>query len=139
MTALQLANSLIDGNHSLALFKEGKIEVFDGKGVADLHRLYTQRPEALKGAIVADKIIGKGAAAIMIAGEVREVYAGVVSLGAIGLFEQTGTPFGYGTKVDHIINRRGDGWCPVERLCSDAATAADCLPLITRFINKQKQ
>lgn len=139
MTALQLANSIGDGNHSLALFNGGVTEVFDGKGVADLYRLYTNRPEALQDAIVADKVVGKGAAALMIAGGVREVFARVISLGAIELFEQTGISLNYDKKVDHIINRSGEGWCPVERLCANATTAADCIPLITGFINQQKQ
>lgn len=139
MTSLQLANTLKDGNHSLVLFKDGKIEIFDGKGVADLHKLYTTRPEALNGAVAADKVIGKGAAAIMIAGGVREVFAEVISFGAIKLFGQTDITLFYDKAVDHIINRKGDGWCPVERLCADAATAAECLPIITRFINQQKQ
>lgn len=138
MTALQLASSIGDGNHSLAVFNSGVTEVFDGKGIADLYRLYTNRPEALQGAIVADKVVGKGAAALMIAGGVKEVFARVISHGAIELFEQSDITLNYDKKVDRIINRRGDGWCPVERLCADAATAADCLPLIIRFINKQK-
>ena len=40
--------------------------------------------------------------------------------------------------VPHIINRAGDGICPVERLCAGARTAAECLPLIEGFLTAGK-
>lgn len=37
-----------------------------------------------------------------------------------------------------IINRAGTGICPVEKLCENCTTAADCLPLINDFVNKTR-
>ena len=47
-------------------------------------------------------------------------------------------PVSYTVAVPHIINRAGDGICPVERLCAGARTAAECLPLIEGFLTASK-
>lgn len=110
------------------------MHTFDGRGVADLYRLWNEQPAVLRGASVADKVVGKGAAALMIAGSVREVYAEVVSEAACELFGQSAVQLTYGLRVPHIINRAGTGRCPLETLCEPCATVAECLPVIERFV-----
>ena len=73
-----LIKLLHEGNHSLVV-SNGEVRTFDGRGVADLYRLLRQEPELLRGASVADKVIGKAAAALMIRGQVKEVHGDVVS------------------------------------------------------------
>ena len=76
----QLVQQLRTGRHTLVVVADGgSVRTFDGRGVADLYRLWSEQPAVLRGASVADKVVGKGAAALMIAGSVREVYAEVVS------------------------------------------------------------
>ena len=50
------------------------IRTFTQRGVADLYDLLTQEPDFLKGASIADKVVGKGAAALMILGGIRELH-----------------------------------------------------------------
>ena len=57
---------------------------FNERGVKDLYRLLTEEPELLRGAFVADKVVGKGAAALMILGSVEEVYTDVCQHGCAG-------------------------------------------------------
>lgn len=54
------------------------------------------------------------------------------------LLNGAGIPVSYTVAVPHIINRVGDGICPVERLCAGARTAAECLPLIEGFLTAGK-
>ena len=115
------------------------IRIFRERGVRDLWRLLHEEPELLDGAFVADKVVGKGAAALMAAGRVRELFADVVSHAALELLNGAGIPVSYTVAVPHIINRAGDGICPVERLCAGARTAAECLPLIEGFMQKMKE
>ena len=130
----QLVQQLRTGRHTLVVADGGSVFTFDGRGVADLYRLWTEQPAVLRGASVADKVVGKGAAALMIAGGVREVYAEVVSEAACELFGQSAVQLTYGLRVPHIINRAGTGRCPLETLCEPCATVADCLPVIERFV-----
>lgn len=79
-------NDLIDilheEHHSLVV-ANGDVCTFDGRGISDLYNLLSEDPEFLRGASVADKVVGKGAAALMILGGVKEVFADVVSRPAL--------------------------------------------------------
>ncbi len=134
-----MMGSLIDilhhGNHSLVVATRDEVTVYDGHGVSDLYRLLVQRPGFLDGADIADKVVGKGAAALMILGKVNSVHADVISTPALRLFETSDVKVTFDIEVPNIINRTGDGICPVETLCLGCRTAGECLPLITRFIN----
>ena len=133
----ELIRILQDGNHSLVVAGDG-IRTFDGRGISDLYDLLTEHPGWLRGASVADKVVGKGAAALLILGGVRELFAGVVSTSARGLLKDSGIPVRFSQEVAHIVNRKGDGVCPVETLCKECTTAAQCLPLIREFVAKIK-
>ncbi len=133
----ELVRILQDGNHSLVVAGDG-IRTFDGRGISDLYGILTEHPDWLRGASVADKVVGKGAAALLILGGVRELFAGVISTSALGLLEESGISLRFGKEVPYIINRKDDGICPVEALCKDCKTAAECLPFIQGFINKLK-
>ena len=133
----ELVRILQDGNHSLVVAGDG-IRTFDGRGISDLYDLLTEHPGWLRGASVADKVVGKGAAALLILGGVRELFAGVVSTSALGLLKDSGIRVRFSQEVAHIVNRKGDGVCPVETLCKECTTAAQCLPLIREFVAKIK-
>lgn len=123
---------------SCIIYKGGKFTIGRERGVADLFRLLNDDPEILSGAFVADKVVGKGAAALMVVGGVRDVHADVISRPAVELLKYSDIEIAYGKCVPNIINRSNTGICPVEELCSACKTAEDCLPLIERFI-KEKQ
>ena len=112
-----------------------KITICRERGVKDLYRILNDSPLLLEGSRIADKVIGKGAAALMALGKVREVYADVISEPALRLLDSAGIPVSYTRLVPNIINRAGTGICPVESICKDAATAEECLPLITCFLS----
>ena len=124
---------------SCIIRNNGTTRTFHERGVKDLHRLLMQEPEILSGASLADKVVGKGAAALMIVGEVAWVYADVISQAAMELFEQSRVEVQYGEIVPNIINRAGTDICPVEKLCRDCKTAEECLPLIDKFIKEMSR
>lgn len=115
------------------------VRIFRERGVADLYRLLHEEPALLRGAFVADKVVGKGAAALMVLGGVEAIFADVVSRPALELLAGAGIAVEYTVVVPNIVNRAGTGICPVEQLCEGAESAAECLPLIEGFIHKMKQ
>lgn len=133
-----LVETLHEGNHSLVISKDGILK-FDGRGVSDLFRLLYEQPETLENALLADKIVGKGAAALMALGKVKEVYADIISQPALALLEQEGIRATYGKLVPHIINRAGTGMCPVETRCLSCQTPAECLVEIKAFLAEMKE
>lgn len=130
----RIAGRLEEEHCSCIVWKDGRSTCHYGRGVKDLFRLLTEEPLTLAGAFVADKVVGKGAAALMVLGGVREVYAAVASTPALALLHENGIAAECVREVPHIVNRQGDGICPVELLCRDCASAADCLPLIRQFL-----
>lgn len=114
------------------------IRIFRERGVRDLWRLLHEEPELLDGAFVADKVVGKGAAALMAAGRDEGTLRRRGEPRGAGTAERSRDSVSYTVAVPHIINRAGDGICPVERLCAGARTAAECLPLIEGFLTAGK-
>lgn len=133
----RLIDILNDGKHSLVV-ESDSIHTFDGRGVKDLYYLYTELPHILLGASVADKVVGKGAAALMVLGKVSRVHADVISAPALSLLESNHIDVSYSSLVDNIINRQGSGICPVESLCLNCSSAEECLPKITQFLTMLK-
>ncbi len=110
------------------------VRLFHQRGVRDLHHLLHNEPELLRGASLADKVVGKGAAALMAVAGVEYVYADVMSRGAYYLLQESEVEVEYGQLVDNIINRSGRDICPVEKLCADCSSAEECVPLIDEFV-----
>ena len=109
--------------------------VSEYKGIRPIME-FLKKGESLKGAYIADKVIGKAAAFLMVYGGAVSVYARVISGAAKDVFSKAGVCCEFEKEVPYIINRKDDGICPVEVLCKDCVTAAQCLPLIREFVTK---
>ena len=132
----ELTHILITENCSLVLRDtDGSVHKYHGRGVADLYRLLTEEPELLRGAIVADKVVGRGAASLMILGEVAGFHTLLLSENALAFLGKSDVRFSYDRLVPHIINRQGNGICPVESLTSQAHDPREAFVLITDFIS----
>ena len=130
----ELINILHDEGLTLVVQSEdGEIHRFTQRGVKDLLTLVTEQPELLKGAMIADKAVGKAAAACMVMGGVKQVHADVISEPALALLQGHGVIAEYTTLTHHIINRAGDGWCPMERLSRDIDDPAEIIKKIKDF------
>ena len=113
-----------------------EVRICRQRGVRDLIELLHDEPQLLHGAFIADKVVGKGAAALMILGQVGELFADVVSEPALALLRDAGLKTSYAALVPHIVDCAGSGFCPVETLCAGCRTAQECLPLIDGFLRK---
>lgn len=127
---------LHNGQHSLVI-SNGSIRTFDKRGIADLYAVLKQDPEFLNGASLADKVIGKAAAALMVLGGVREVYSDIICLSAIDLLRNNKIQLNYGIVVPNITNRTKTGLCPLEIRCQNCLTPLECLNQIEEFIELQ--
>ena len=103
----------------------GEVTTYQKKGVRDLVWLLDHEPWRLSGSDVADKVIGKAAAGLMVRGGVRAVYGEVMSRLALPLLEGAGIPYSYALLVDRIVIAEGDNRCPLEQIVADARTAEE--------------
>ena len=70
--------------------------------------------EDLRGFSVADRVVGRAAAFLFVLAGVQSVYTAVISEPALAVLKQYALPCIYDRLVPHIINRTGDGLCPME-------------------------
>ena len=101
------------------------VMTYNKKGVRDLVWLLDNEPERLQDAKVADKVVGKAAAGLMVQGGVAEVYADVMSRLALPLLDKANIPYSYGELVERIVIPEGDDRCPLEKIVSEATTAQE--------------
>lgn len=101
--------SIIDilhkGGYSCVMKNREEVRTFTQRGVADLYDLYQADSAFMKGAAIADKVIGKGAAALMVLGGFKTVYADIISTPALALLCEAGIETTFAQEVPHIINR----------------------------------
>ena len=130
MNAIERAKRLLCGRATFALVNGKRERVYYESGIQPLLNLSDKDRELLKGAAVADKIVGKAAACLMAAGGAAEVYAGVMSRGAMKVFDKCGIKYTFDTETEIISNRTGTGACPMEqtvRYIDDPAKAEEAI------------
>ena len=72
-----------------------------------------------KNLIVADKIVGKASAMLLVLSGVKEVETQILSLSGKDIFDKYHIEYHYEELVDYIINRKGNGMCPMEETVKD--------------------
>lgn len=104
------------------------------RGIRPLLLWLRENPRALRGAAAADRIIGRAAAFILIYGGASYVYGEVMSRGAKKLLDEAGIKAEYSALCDCIVNRRGDGICPMEQLTADETDPEHAVKLLMQKV-----
>ncbi len=115
-----------------AVLSNGELITSEKKGIAPMMALLREDMEILRGACVADRVIGRAAALLMEKAGVAAAHGDIVSVHALRAFAKSGIPFTYEKKVDYIINRTKTGMCPMEQTVleiEDADAAYEALKL----------
>ena len=132
MTAKQI---LDEGDYACVVVKENELkQTACGRGIKPLLNLYKENAEDLEGSSVADKIIGKAAASILICAKAKEVYGKWMSRRGLELLEQYGIKAEYGTLVEEIRNMSNTGMCPMENLVKDIDKPEDAVKALIEFL-----
>lgn len=133
-----LIDMLHEGGFSCVIRNGGLTRTFRQRGVADLWDLCHEEGNFLDGAQIADKVVGQGAAALMIHGGIWELYADVISTPALVLLQEHGVRVTFRTEAGRIVNRKGDGLCPVETLCVPCHSVEEMYNEIGKFLNRNR-
>lgn len=132
---------LKDDGYSLVVGYLDEAFMYRGRGISDLMQILADtKNNLLKDAYVGDKVVGKAAAALMIQGGIKAVYAELISQSALKLFASAAPSIkvSYDKKVEYIANRTQTGWCPMELACKDAKTPEECLARIKEKMAEMK-
>ncbi len=123
---------------SLVVEKDGEVSTYDQKGVRDLEHLLKHEPEKLRGARIADKVIGKAAAGIVVKGGVSEMYAEVLSRKALPILDGSDVRYTYGELTDEIKIEEGDNRCRLEKIVDGATTADEVVERLWAHFDEMK-
>ena len=126
----QMLEMLNEQGLSLLVYNDSTLTTHDNRGVQDLLALIGSQPERLQGAIVADKVIGKAAAALMATGGVVEVHTNVICTSARELLEYEGIKVYAAEEVPQILNRDKSGMCPIDSQLEGIETVEDCVEIL---------
>ncbi len=121
MTKLEEVKEILhQKNASLVVaYKNGEIREYYQDRIKDIKDILKENESALKGAVIADKVIGKVAGSILTVAGVIEIYTDVISEYAIPVLEENNIKYEYKEKVQYIVNQTKDGMCPMENKYKD--------------------
>ena len=78
------------------------------------------------------------AAMLMVYGGVAQVYASVISEPAATCFTENGIVYFCDQTVDYIVNRSGDGMCPMEQCCLTIDSPAEAYTALKQKLAQLK-
>ena len=139
MTNLEKAKeTLKSGGYTCVLCKGEQVYTADKRGVAPMLEFIDSGTD-LRGFSAADKVIGKAAAMLFVHTGVAEVYADVMSKAAADYLSVKGVTFTYGELADKIINRKGDGICPMEQVTADINDTNEAIIAIKKRLEELRK
>ena len=135
----KLLDILHEQDGTLVVMNGGETRVFHQRGVADLLQLLKHEKSVLQGACVADKVVGKAAASLMVLGGVRSVVTDLISQQAMKVMGRSRMNVYFNKMVPFILNRKQEGLCPLEMMTTDTDDIHEILLRIEAFADKMKQ
>jgi len=133
---LQMArNELKKKDCALVITKSERI-LFETKasGIRGLLTAVDQLGESMKGASVADKIVGEAAAQLCVYSKVREVYAVTMSQCAKDLLDKSQIDYEYENLVPHILNMKKTDLCPFEKIVAGSKTPKEAYERLKKAV-----
>lgn len=121
MTSLEIVKEkLYETNASLVvLYANGECKEYYQNRIKDIKEILKENENALKDAIIADKVIGKVAGSILTVAGVKEIYADVMSKYAITVLEENNIKYEYKNLTEYVQNNDKTGMCPMENKYKD--------------------
>ena len=138
LTDLEKAKLLLfEENLTLAVVKDGEL-IFKSqdKGIKPMFTLATSLKEKAKGAALADRVIGKGAAILAGYVGINEIYTDLISQGGIERLEYYKISYRMENSCEYIKNRDKTGLCPIENISKDIEDPLTLIESIEEFLEK---
>ena len=111
----EIKKILHEKNASLVVaYGNGDIKEYYQNRIKDIKDILHENENALKGAIIADKVIGKVASSVLTVAGVKEIYTDILSKYAIPVLEENHIKYEYETLVPFVQNNDKTGMCPME-------------------------
>lgn len=130
-------NKLHQGKYSCVVVKDGEIIMTSyDKGIKPVFSKLLENENALEGAILADKVVGKALALLSLFAGIKSVYGYVISDCAKSTLENNGVDVEYDKIVPYIMNIDGTDKCIMEKLVDNIEDPKEAFDAIKEFFSK---
>ena len=126
---------LINGEYTCVLHNGHETYSSNLKGVKPLLDFLSSEKD-FSGFSSADKVVGAGAAHLYVLLRVENIWAGIISQSAKEILEENKIQFSFKKQVPFIINRSGDGVCPIEQAVKGLQNSKEALSVITETLKR---
>ena len=136
---IELAKAVLEfEQHTCVVMKAYETHTSKQRGIAPLMH-WLQTGIDMKGAIAADKVVGKAAAYLYVLLGIDALYAAVISKPALDVLENYQITVQYDQLVPAIRNRTDTGFCPMESAVLEIHTAEDAYPVLKQKLDELRQ
>jgi len=108
-------------------------------GISGLLRAIQELGERLRGASVADKVVGRAIALLCLYAGVERVYGSVMSRAAKELFEENGVHAECGELIGSVLDECKSATCPFERLAAGISDPEEAYKKLKALQDSLKQ
>jgi hypothetical protein len=136
MNDIELARTTFQSNaYAFVLVKDARVVATGTReGIGELLDVVAEHGATLRGAALADKIVGKAVAMVAAYAGITNVYTPLGSQAAQKVLADYGIPFQADYLVPLIRNKRNDGPCPMERLTQPLDEPAEAVKALGEFV-----
>lgn len=140
MSDLETAKRLYHSHgYSFVIVHSNQMLAFGTRdGVGELLEIVAEAGDGLRGAALADKIVGKAVAMVAAHAGIGAVYSPLMSEPAVQALQQRGIQVESDHTVAFIQNKRGDGLCPMEQLTLPFAEPPAAVRALENFVAQRK-
>jgi nucleotide-binding universal stress UspA family protein len=129
-----------NGKLAFALVRDGRVLATGTQnGIVELLAATDRLGAEASGASLADKVVGKAVALIAVRSGLREIETPLASEPAIRLLRSRGIAITAVSVVPNIMNRAGDGLCPLEQLTSPFDEPEPALAKLREFFEAKRR
>lgn len=136
MKDLTIAKKLMEScNLSLVVVKN-ELTIFQSgdDGIKPFFEALITDKENLKGACVADKVVGLSLAHLLMYAKINKVYAELISSAALNFLTANGIEAHYKIMVPFILNKTKDNLCVFEEMAQNFISCEDAFNKINKFL-----
>ena len=139
MSDIETAKKLFaDGEYTCVLCRNGAVVTRTERGIKPLIDFIDSGKDYC-GFAAADKIVGKAAALLYVRLGIKALYAETLGVAAKDICLRYGISVEYGTLTDGIVNRRGDGLCPMEKAVENTDDPNDAYIAVKAALDALRQ
>ena len=139
MKDLELAKQTLHADaRAFVLVKDERVLACGTRdGIGELLDTLDWLGEAARGASLADKVVGKAVAQVAVHAGLRAIYTPLASEAARRVLDLAHISLDADHVILLILNKRGDGACPMERLTAPLDSPHDAVNALREFVEAQ--